>query len=394
MFQIGAQQHPSILGGHLCDRIGMAWGRAGYRPSVPTDDASDRVPAQLRLAAAWSWRLILVGLVAAAVLWLLLRLATVVLPVVLALFIASVLEPLAARLRRHGWPRALAATVVFVTALVLAAGACWWLATAVGDEFGGIGDRLDDAIEDGRQWLVDGPLGLQQERVDSLERNIRDGLSSTGGGISQTVIGGARLTVEVLAGFVLMLFALFFVLKDGESIGAWLIARTPEPYREDAREIGRRGTFVLRRYFVATTLTGLVDAVLIAIALVIIGVPAVAPLAALTFIGGFFPIVGATVAGLVASLVALSDGGVVDALLVLGATIVVQQVEGNLLQPLFLERQVRLHALVTVTAVGAGIVLAGIAGAFIAVPIVAFAAQIGNFYRTRDEEPATTPTSP
>lgn len=376
----------------------MTDGIAGYGSAMATDDVSARVPAQVRLAAAWSWRIVVIGVVALAVLWLLLRLATVVLPIILALFIASVLEPLAATLRRHGWPRALAATVVFVAAVGVTAAACWWLATAVGEEFGGIGDRIDDAIEDGRQWLIDGPLNLSQERVDRLERDVRDGLGSAGTGLSQTVIGGARLTIEVLAGFVLMLFTLFFVLKDGESIGAWLIDRTPEAYREDAREIGRRGTFILRRYFIATTLTGLVDAVLIAIALVVIGVPAVVPLAVLTFIGGFFPIVGATVAGLVASLVALSDGGVVDALLVVGATIVVQQVEGNLLQPLFLERQVRLHALVTVSAVGAGIVLAGIAGAFIAVPVVAFAAQIGNFYRTRDEvpeaEPATTPTSP
>lgn len=365
---------------------------------MATDDISARVPSQVRLAAAWAWRLVLIGVVALAVLWLLLRLATVVLPIILALFIASVLEPLAAALRRRGWPRALAATVVFVAAVGVAAAACWWLATAVGEEFGGIGDRIDHAVADGRQWLVDGPLHLSQQRVDELERDLRDGLGNTGAGLSQAVIGGARLTIEVLAGFVLMLFTLFFVLKDGESIGAWLISRTPEPYREDVREIGRRGTFILRRYFIATTLTGLVDAVLIAIALVIIGVPAVVPLAVLTFIGGFFPIVGATVAGFVASLVALSDGGVVDALLVVGATIVVQQVEGNLLQPLFLERQVRLHALVTVSAVGAGIVLAGIAGAFIAVPVVAFAAQIGNFYRTRDDEPevepVTTPTSP
>ncbi len=139
----------------------------------------------------------------------------------------------------------------------------------------------------------------------------------------------------------------------------------------------------MRQYLIATGLTGLIDGVLIAVALVLLGVPLVLPLAVLTFLGGFIPIVGATVAGLVAAAVALVDGGIVAALLVVAATLVVQQVEGNLLQPLILERAVRLHPLVTVWAVGAGIVIGGLLGAFLSVPLVAIAAAAVAHYRAR-----------
>jgi predicted PurR-regulated permease PerM len=140
----------------------------------------------------------------------------------------------------------------------------------------------------------------------------------------------------------------------------------------------------MRLYLIATGLTGLINGVLIAIALLVLGVPLVLPLAVLTFLGGFFPLVGAILAGLVATLVALVDAGFTTALLVVGATILIQQIEGNLLQPIILERAVRLHPLVTVVAVGAGILIGGLLGAFLSVPLVAIAAQTANYYRTRN----------
>ena len=140
----------------------------------------------------------------------------------------------------------------------------------------------------------------------------------------------------------------------------------------------------MKQYLVATAATGFIDAVLIGIALWVLGVPLILPLAVLTFLGGFIPLVGASVAGLIAAVVALVTNGLGTALLVVAVTVAVQQIEGNLLQPLILERAVRLHALVTVWAVSAGLLVGGLLGAFISVPLVAIAVGIGSHYRSAD----------
>jgi predicted PurR-regulated permease PerM len=147
----------------------------------------------------------------------------------------------------------------------------------------------------------------------------------------------------------------------------------------------------MRLYLVATALTGLIDGILIGIALFFLGVPLVLPLAVLTFLGGFIPIIGATVAGLIAAAVALVSNGAATALLVVAATIAVQQIEGNLLQPLILERAIRLHPLVTVWAVGAGIVVGGLLGAFLAVPLIAIGVALASHYYRKGQPPPEDP---
>ncbi|HEX7277163.1 MAG TPA: AI-2E family transporter, partial [Acidimicrobiales bacterium] len=194
-----------------------------------------------------------------------------------------------------------------------------------------------------------------------------------------------------LGGIVLMLFTLFFVMKDGARMADWIRERIPSSSRDDVVAIVRHARYVMRQYLIATAATGFIDAVLIGLALWVLGVPLVLPLAVLTFLGGFIPLVGATVAGLVAAVVALVTNGLGTALLVVLATVAVQQIEGNLLQPLILERAVRLHALVTVWAVSAGLVVGGLLGAFISVPLVAIAVGIGSHYRSANAAAAPTP---
>jgi len=347
-----------------------------------------KVPALLVGAAAWSWRLLLVGAAATMIVFILIELYVVVVPVVLALFLASVLEPLVARLRRHGWPPALATAAVFLGALALLVMLVGWIGNAVADELSDVGERVDQGIEEVRNWLQGEPLNLSAERLDKLKDDLTSGLSPGTAGLGRR----ARAVTEAFGGAVLLLFTLFFVMKDGFRMADWFKERIPPAQRGDAVEIVSRARRIMRQYLMATALTGLVDGILIAIALLVLGVPLVLPLAVLTFVGGFFPLVGATVAGLVAALVALVDSGFTVALLVVAATIAVQQVEGNLLQPLILERAVRLHPLVTVVAVGAGLLVGGLLGAFLSVPLVAIAAQAANYYRTRDDDqPSTDP---
>jgi putative heme transporter len=361
----------------------------------PTDpvpartDGGAKVPLLIAGAAAWSWRLLVIGAAAAMVVYVLIRLYVVVVPIILALFLAAALEPLVARLRRAGWPPALAAVTVFFGTLVVLALLFAWIGSNVADELDDVGERVEAGVEDVREWLQGEPLNLSPQRLDQLEEDLRGGFGGgAGSGGVAGVARGARTVTEVLGGLVLLLFTLFFVLKDGFRMADWFKERIAPAQRDDAIEITCRTRRIMRLYLVATALTGLIDGILIAIALLLLGVPLVLPLAVLTFLGGFLPLIGATVAGLVAALVALVDGGFTTALLVVGATILVQQVEGNLLQPLILERAVRLHPLVTVVAVGAGLLVGGLLGAFLAVPLVAIVAQTANYYRVRNLEQA------
>ncbi|MGH9224665.1 MAG: AI-2E family transporter [Acidimicrobiales bacterium] len=342
-----------------------------------------KVPRLLAVSAALSWRVLVTAAAVTLAVVVLIRLYVVVVPVVLALFLAAVLEPLVARLRRHRWPAPLAAAAVFLGALAVLVALLFWIGSNVARQFEDVGDQVNQAVEDVKEWATGDPLNLTPERVNEIEQQIRDAARKAGGGAAQQAAGQARAAGEVLGGLVLLLFTLFFVLKDGERMAAWMKEQISAPYREDVSDLVRDARRIMRQYMIATAATGFIDGVLIGIALWILGVPLVLPLAVLTFIGGFIPIVGATVAGLIAALVALVTNGFATALLVVAATVAVQQIEGNLLQPLILERAVRLHPLVTVWAVGAGIIIGGLLGAFLSVPIIAIAVAAGSHYRRK-----------
>lgn len=345
-----------------------------------------RVPWLLGVTAAWSWRIVVVTAAAALLVVALIQLYVVVVPIVLALFLAAVLEPLAARLRRRRWPTALAASTVFLVTLGVLVALLVWIATGVAGEFGALGEKIDEGVQSAKTWAQGPPLDLPPERVEQLDADLRRTASGAVAKLGEGAAAGARTAGEVVSGLVLMLFTLFFLLKDGARMGAWMRDRIPRHYRDDAVALTVSARRVMRQYVIATGLTGLIDGVLIGLALWVLGVPLVLPLAVLTFLGGFVPIIGATVAGLMAAIVALVTNGPGTALLVVAATLVVQQVEGNLLQPFILERAVRLHPLVTVWAVAAGVLIGGFLGAFLSVPLVAIAVGVGSYYRT-DEPP-------
>jgi predicted PurR-regulated permease PerM len=348
-----------------------------------TEQRPVKVPLALAGAAAWGWRILVAAAALALIVFVLIQLYVVVVPVVLALFLAAVLEPAVAWLRARRWPSALAAASVFVTALGLLALMLYWIGASVATQFEDVGKQLQEGIQSAKEWAQGEPLNLTAERVDQLETELRDTARTASGGFAERAVGRARLAGEVLGGIVLLLFTLFFLLKDGARMANWLRARIPSAYQDDAVALTTRARQVMRQYLIATAATGFIDGVLIGLALWVLGVPLVVPLAVLTFLGGFIPLVGATVAGLVSAVVALVTNGLGVALLVVAATIAVQQIEGNLLQPLILERAVRLHPLVTVWVVGAGLVVGGLLGAFLSVPLAAIAVGVGSHYRTK-----------
>jgi predicted PurR-regulated permease PerM len=350
-----------------------------------TEERPIKVPLVLAGAAAWGWRILVAAAALALIVFVLIQLYVVVVPVLLALFLAAVLEPAAAWLRARRWPPALAAASVFVSSLVVLVLLLSWIGASVATQFGDVGEQLQQGVESAKEWAQGEPLNLGPERVDQLEADLRDTARTAGGGLAERAVGRARVVGEVLGGVVLLLFTLFFILKDGSRMADWLRVRIPPAYRDDAVALATRARRVMRQYLIATAATGLIDGVLIGIALWLLGVPLVVPLAVLTFLGGFVPLVGATVAGLVSAVVALVTNGLGVALLVVAATIAVQQIEGNLLQPLILERAVRLHPLVTVWVVAAGLVIGGLLGAFLSVPLAAIAVGVGSHYRTKGQ---------
>ena len=340
-------------------------------PSVASRDDRE-VPYGLRIAAAWSWRLLVLAIGIALVLWIIGRLKTVVIPLSIALLLSALLSPMANALRR--WvrlPRSLAAAVVLVAGLAAVAGTLTLVITQFVDGFPALSEKASSGVEQVQDWLQNGPLHLSNNQLDSAFGAATKWLNDNREALTSGAVSTAAATVEAIALLFLVLFATFFFLRDGKQIWRFLIMIVPPKVREPVGAAGEAAWLSLVAYVRATVLVAFIDAVGIGLWLTILRVHFAFPLAALVFIGAFVPIVGATISGTVAILVALVDKSAVTALLVLIGVIAVQQLEGHVLQPIIMGRAVSIHPLAVIVAIATGVVLAGIIGALVAVPIVA-----------------------
>ncbi|MEQ8717211.1 MAG: AI-2E family transporter [Acidimicrobiales bacterium] len=341
----------------------------GTEPAAPTGRLrpGSEIPAWLDRAAGWSWRILLIAALAGLAGWLFLRMRIVVLPVFVALLGTAVLYPPVAWLKRRGIPAAIAALLVSLLAVLATAGAVSVVSVALVDELGD-NEQWNEVLDDVRDWLQTGPLDLDETQVDDLENRVRDGLSD---GLIGNGVDRVRLVAELATGVFLAGILTFFFLKDGDRIWTWLVSRIAPNRAPHVDRAGQAAFTSLSRYMTAVAITGVIDAVAISLGLVLIGVPLVVPLAIITFFGAFFPIVGATTAGAIATIVALVANGPVDAVLVAGVALAVQQLEGDVLMPILMRRAVELHPVAVLVALGAGGALAGLLGAFVAVPLAA-----------------------
>jgi predicted PurR-regulated permease PerM len=355
------------------------------------DGDRPEVPPALRRLAAWSWRLLVVGLAAGLVVYLLILLKVVVVPAIVAVFLATLLVPLVGRLEAKGWPHLGAVVAVFLAAVLLLGGLVTVMVSLVGNEVGALSARVDQGISEISDYLARPPLNLSQADLDRYVAQAREQLRANSQGITRGVLAGATVVGEVLTGLVLTLFLTFFFVKDSERFTAWILDFVGERRRQDVRELGRRAAVAVSGYLRGQATVGLVDAVFIGAGLLAVRVPLVVPLAVLTFVAAFLPLVGAFLAGALAALVALVAKGPVAALVVIGITVLVQQLEGHLLAPLLLGRAVALHPVVIIFALGAGGILGGIVGAFLAVPLAAVAVAGGSYLRGR---PVGEPAEP
>jgi predicted PurR-regulated permease PerM len=343
------------------------------------------VPAWLDTLAQFSWRLLVVLVGVAGLVLLLTRLYLVSLPVILALVIATIAVPPARRLERRGVPRLAAALTVVVGGTSVFLGGLVLIVPAFTRQVAALGPTVGEAFDRVLDWIEDGPFGLDRSDIETLFTDALDNVGQFSGMIA-TQVGSIAIAVgEVLTAISLAVVLLFFFVKDGEQIVGWFIARAPERIRDDMRASGARGWGALAGYVRGTAAIALIDAVGIGLGLLIVGVPLVLPLTLLVFVGGFVPVIGAFVSGLLATLVALATGGLTTALIVLAIVVVVQQVESNVLQPVIMRRAVSLHPIVILSVLTSGAVIVGVLGAFLAVPIAATLAAVGNELRLRGE---------
>lgn len=326
--------------------------------------------------ARWSLRLALVTLGGFLIGQLVAQLWVIILPVLLALLITTVLWPPAKWLRDHGVPPAVAATLVLLLGLGVLGGVITLVTTSLVSGVPEIAQNAAEGIAQIRQWLAGPPLNLGDSELDAAIQQGTAQLQQSVGTIATGLLAGLSAVGSGVVTVVMAVVLAFLFVKDGERFAPWLRQVVGE-------RAGVHITVVLSRIWVTLSgfiriqaIVSLIDAVFIGIGLAIVGVPLVVPLAVLTFLGGFIPIVGALVAGALAVLVALVSKGLVSALVVLGIILAVQQIEGNVLQPILQGRGLKLHASVVLLGITAGGSLYGIPGAFLAVPVVAASAVV------------------
>lgn len=326
--------------------------------------------------ARWSLRAALAALGFWMVLWLVGKLWVVVLPVLLGLLITTVLWPPARWLMSKGLNAALSATIVLIVGLGVLGGIVAAISSSIASGVPQIAQSAQRALQQVQDWVAGPPLNLRHTDLDKLiAQGVNQVKSSIGSIASGLLTGAGAVTSGVVTGLVALLLAFFFV-KDGARFTPWLRGVIGERAGGHVTTVLERVWVTLGSFIRSQAVVSLIDAVFIGLGLVILGVPLAVPLAALTFLGGFIPIVGAFIAGALAVLVALVSNGLTTAVIMLIIVIVVQQVEGNVLQPMLQSRSLRLHAAVVLLVVTAGTSLYGIAGAFFAVPIAAAVAVV------------------
>jgi predicted PurR-regulated permease PerM len=340
-------------------------------PSI--DSVADQsVTPFVRKTAAWAWRLLVIGGAIVALLWLVKKLEVLVVPVALATLLAALLLPVVDFLDRHGAPRGGAVALVLLGGIAVVGGIMAFVVTQFIEGAPALVDQVSASIKGVGDWLTHGPLHVNQDQIDHARKSAIDALQNNQEKLTSGALSTASTLTEIVTGALLVLFTLIFVLHGGRNIYGFVTKVFPEDVRDRVREAGRAGFHSLIGYVRATFLVALVDATGIGTGLAIMGVPLALPLASLVFLGAFIPLVGAVVAGFVAVVVALIAKGFVYALITLGLIIAVQQLEGHVLQPLVMGRAVSIHPLAVVLAIAGGGVLAGIVGALLAVPTVAF----------------------
>ncbi|GHH35641.1 AI-2E family transporter [Lentzea cavernae] len=339
--------------------------------STPESEISGRVPKLLRVSAALSWRFVVVVAALYVVAYVFGFLASIVIPVAIALLLAALLSPGVSKLVEWRVPRGVAVTLMMIIGLGVLGGVLTFVISEFSRGLPELQSQVAASLDTIQKWLKDGPAHLSDQQLQGYVNEIVRTIKENQAEITSGALTTAATLGELLTGLLLALFTLIFFLHDGDGIWRFVTRAVPGDVRQRVDVAGRRGFGSLVSYVRATAVVAIVDAVGVGVGLAIIGVPLVVPLSALVFLGAFIPIIGAVFTGAVAVLIALVTNGPIAALVVLAVLIGVMQLESHVLQPILLGRAVKLHPLAVVLAIAGGLVTGGIAGALLAVPLLA-----------------------
>ena len=361
----------------LRNRIAQQWaeGRAAREQGPITIDAGAstykpvKVPYGVDLAAAWAWRFVIIAIALVMVLLTLEHFEFVVFPVLIALFLTALGNPVVTWLDNHGIRRKLGALIVVVVGIASIGLLLTFVGTQVSSGIDNLSGQVVDGLEEIRHWLQTGPLHASDSQINSMISEAQQFVTSHGRDLASRVTTIGSALGEIVAGFFLILFSTYFFLADGAIIWAWVVRLFPRTARLRADSSGKVAFRSLTQFVRATVIVAATDAIGVMIWAAVLGLPFVSAIGVLVFLGAFVPMVGATASGFVAILVALVAKGPIVALLMLAGVIVVQQIEAHVLQPFLMGRWVSVHPLGVIIAIAMGIVLAGIPGALIAVPL-------------------------
>lgn len=357
-------------------------------PGRPEDTAEhNRVPGWLQTGAAWSWRLLLL----AGALYLIARvisvLAIVVVPCTAALLLTALLQPLKARLRRAGLHNLAATWCTLLIGALVIGGLVTLVTNRVNADYPVLLKETRHTTTQVEAWLSGAPFHIKSSNVQAALNNIPSYLSKHKALVEGTVVTGGKIAAEFFGGLVLMLFVMFFLIKDGERIWSWLISGLRGETGRRMNRAGHAAWHTMVFYMRGALAVAAIHGVVIGLVLYVMGAPLVIPLAVLVFLAAFVPLIGLLVAGALAIVVVLAAKGWVAAVILLGVLIVEDQLEGHLLQPQVVGRAIRLHPLAVILSLAVGGVLAGIVGAVVAIPMVAVITRAVPELRRGDPRP-------
>jgi putative heme transporter len=359
--------------------------------ATATDDPAPRprVHPWVATAGGYAWRLIAIGIVGWAVLELLEALWVLVLAASVAVLLGRALDPVANLLRRAGLRPALVAAVTLLGFLAVLAGVVALLVPAIVDEFSDLGPTLEDAVDDLEDWLVeDSPFDVSRQDIEDFRDEAGDRVSNALESQGGAVVSGTLVVFEVVTGLVLALITTFFVLKDGDRFGRWVLGFSPDDHQPLVRRLAARSWRTLGGYLKGSATLGVIEGTIIGLTVWLVGGALAVPVAVITFFAAFIPFAGAVLAGAVAVLVTLVTAGFGNAVIVLIVAVAVQQFDNDLLAPIVFGRNLALHPLIVLGAIVAGSTLFGPFGAVLAVPVTAVVINLVAEWRLHGREQA------
>ncbi|HYJ50475.1 MAG TPA: AI-2E family transporter [Microbacterium sp.] len=359
------------------------------RSRVVTSEFSGTVPRGLRVATAYSWRFLVVAAAIGVAIWLVIQLKLLVIPLLVSILITALLWPVFTWMLRHRVPRWAAIAISLIGTLAIVAGLLWLVIWQVARQWRSVQASTVEAVEQFRQYLIDGPLHLTEAQIDDL---LAQGLNLVQEQASMLWSGALALGStlgHVAVGALLSLFILLCLLADGGGIWRWTTRLFPMKARPAVDGAARAGWVMVVSYARTQLLVATIDAIGIGLGAFLLGVPLAIPVAVLVFLGAFVPIVGAVFTGALAVFLALVYNGPWIALWMLVVVLGVQQIEGHVLQPLLMGSAVKVHPLAVVLVVAGGAMIAGIPGALFAVPLAAFVNVVAVYIGDRAWEGGT-----